>query len=44
MRIIITGASRGIGRGLAQNLARQGHELLLTARDPGRLEKACKEI
>lgn len=32
-RILITGASRGIGRGAAVELANRGHEVIATARD-----------
>jgi NAD(P)-dependent dehydrogenase (short-subunit alcohol dehydrogenase family) len=32
-RVLITGASRGIGRGLAGELTRRGHEVIATARD-----------
>ena len=32
-RILITGASRGIGRGAAVELAGRGHEVIATARD-----------
>lgn len=32
-RVLITGTSRGIGRGIAIELARSGHEVIATARD-----------
>jgi len=32
-RILITGASRGIGRGIAEELTARGHEVIATARD-----------
>ncbi|WP_024800298.1 SDR family oxidoreductase [Nocardia sp. BMG51109] len=35
---LITGASRGIGLGIANSLARQGYALTITARDAARLE------
>jgi 3-oxoacyl-[acyl-carrier protein] reductase len=36
--VIVTGASRGIGRGIALHLARQGVRLAITGRRPDRLE------
>jgi NADP-dependent 3-hydroxy acid dehydrogenase YdfG len=36
-RILITGASRGIGRGIAAELTARGHEVIATARDAGLL-------
>ena len=36
-RVLITGASRGIGRGVAAALTEQGHEVVATARDLGML-------
>lgn len=43
MNIIVTGASRGIGRELALHLARQGgHRIILIARDEEKLKKICE--
>jgi NAD(P)-dependent dehydrogenase (short-subunit alcohol dehydrogenase family) len=36
-RILITGASRGIGRGVAEELSARGHEIIATGRDVGAL-------
>jgi len=41
---IITGASRGIGLGVAKYFAQHGYDLALIARDPERLETARTEI
>ncbi len=38
MRILITGAGRAIGAATADELARAGHEVVATARDPSLLE------
>jgi NAD(P)-dependent dehydrogenase (short-subunit alcohol dehydrogenase family) len=41
---IVTGASRGIGQGIALRLAADGFHVLLTARDVGRLAQVQAEI
>jgi len=41
---VVTGASAGIGRATARELARRGHDVGLLARDEGRLEAAREEV
>jgi NAD(P)-dependent dehydrogenase (short-subunit alcohol dehydrogenase family) len=41
---IVTGSSRGIGRGIAAALAREGATLLLNGRNPDRLADAATEL
>jgi NAD(P)-dependent dehydrogenase (short-subunit alcohol dehydrogenase family) len=41
---IVTGASRGIGKTIAEGLARAGADLVLVSRNPSALEKIAKEI
>jgi NAD(P)-dependent dehydrogenase (short-subunit alcohol dehydrogenase family) len=42
--VIVTGASRGIGRGLALHLARAGASLAVTGRKPDRLAEISAEL
>ncbi len=44
MKVLITGASSGIGRDMARYLATQGHELILVARRKDRLESLKEEL
>ena len=44
MNIFITGASRGIGKALAQHYAELGHKVVLTARDLRHLEELSGSI
>lgn len=41
---VVTGASQGFGKILAEHLVRQGCHVVLVARNPERLEAAAKEI
>src|SRR5215469_2248223 len=43
-RFLITGASRGIGRAIAENVAGKDVELLLHGRDAVALAQTCKAV
>jgi NAD(P)-dependent dehydrogenase (short-subunit alcohol dehydrogenase family) len=42
--VLVSGASRGIGRGLAEGFARGGAAVIITGREKETLEKTAKEI
>ncbi len=44
MKVLITGASSGIGRDMARYLSNKGFDLILTARNTKELEKLKKEL
>ena len=44
MRVLVTGASRGIGRAVAQRLHARGHALALSARTAAHLESTLAEL
>jgi len=41
---LVTGSSRGLGLALARELARHGCRIVLCARDPQELERACQDV
>jgi 3-oxoacyl-[acyl-carrier protein] reductase len=42
--VLVTGASRGIGKGIARVFARAGAKVLIVARDGRQVEAAAEEI
>jgi short-subunit dehydrogenase len=43
-RVLVTGASRGLGRNIAQAMARRGADVALVARNAEQLEELAKEL
>jgi gluconate 5-dehydrogenase len=41
---LVTGSSRGLGRGIAEGMARAGARLIINGVDPARVEEAVKEF
>ena len=41
---IVTGGSRGIGKAIARELALEGVDVAIAARNPERLEEAAREL
>jgi NAD(P)-dependent dehydrogenase (short-subunit alcohol dehydrogenase family) len=41
---VVTGANRGIGLGIVRRLAKEGMQVVLTARDPAKGESACEGL
>lgn len=44
MKALVTGASSGIGRDIAKELAKRGYNLILVSRDNKKLDEVAKEI
>ena len=42
--VLVSGASRGIGRAIAEGFAQRGATVVVTGRDPATLDRAAKEI
>ena len=44
MKVLITGASSGIGKEFAKTFAKKGHDLAIVARNKEELEKLAKDL
>jgi NAD(P)-dependent dehydrogenase (short-subunit alcohol dehydrogenase family) len=43
-RILVTGSTDGLGRGVATELARRGARVLVHGRDPGKVDEVAREV
>ena len=43
-RVLITGSTDGLGRGIADELARRGARVLVHGRDPAKVESTAREV
>jgi decaprenylphospho-beta-D-erythro-pentofuranosid-2-ulose 2-reductase len=44
MKVVVLGATRGMGRALARLMAERGDQLFLLGRDPGDLERSARDL
>lgn len=44
MRVVVTGASRGMGKAIAEAFAQGGHEVLISARDQATLDAVARDL
>ena len=44
MKALVTGASSGIGKDIAKELAKKGYELVIVARDEEKLQELAEEL
>ena len=42
--VVITGSTKGIGRGLAEEFIKRGHNTVICSRNPEAIEKVCNEL
>ena len=42
--VVITGSTKGVGRGLAENFVRRGHQVFLSSRNADDIERVAREL